>query len=149
MGVHYISNVSFWHFLSILETNSMRINCYGKSQSPVSYLELRTTQSTTILIRDNRLPSNTPGRLNLYNTNKNAFIEYDESIVTAKLFPLSDPDAKAAMIKYEADWKAARAEYRRIHKKPYKLATANNTTNNSSDDDEDLDEFSDDIELSG
>jgi len=81
------------------------------------YGELRTQKGNTIIIRDDQLPSAPTGRMYLYNATRDAIIEYDETIVGPKLFPLD----KDQQIKAEADfgqtWLAAKELFLQLHGK--------------------------------
>ena len=49
-----------------------------------------------IVIKDVQLPKANNGRIYLYNTQRGAFVEYDESIVSPKLFELDPEQTKEA-----------------------------------------------------
>ena len=52
------------------------------------YGELRSTRGNTIVIRDSKLSPPAQGRIYLYNTERQAIVQYDEKIVSDKLFEL-------------------------------------------------------------
>jgi hypothetical protein len=82
------------------------------------YGELRTHKGNTVIIRDNLLPvSARAGRVYLYNTDRNAIIEYDETIVKPKLFPLEKEAQKKAEKTYGRAWLVARQLFLQAHGK--------------------------------
>ncbi|OUR64525.1 hypothetical protein A9Q79_04270 [Methylophaga sp. 42_25_T18] len=80
------------------------------------YGELRTQRGNAIIIRDAQLPAANKGRIYLYNSERNAIIEYDESIVTSKLFPLSEEDEELAKAEYDKPWHEVQKKFIRSHK---------------------------------
>lgn len=80
------------------------------------YGELRTQRGNTVIIRDDHLPAANKGRIYLYNSERNAIVEYDESIVTPKLFPLSEEDEKLAKAEYDKAWHDVQKKFIRLHK---------------------------------
>jgi hypothetical protein len=74
------------------------------------YGELRASKGNTIVIRDSELPAASKGRIYLYNTVREAIIEYDESIVSPKLFPLDNEQIKQAESEFKAGWESARKQ---------------------------------------
>jgi hypothetical protein len=74
------------------------------------YGELRASKGNTIVIRDSELPAASKGRIYLYNTTREIIIEYDESIVSSKLFPLDDNQKQQAEIEFKQGWEAARKQ---------------------------------------
>jgi len=80
------------------------------------YGELRTQRGKTIIIRDDQLPVANKGRIYLYNSERDAIIEYDEAIVTPKLFPLSDEDQTRAEAEYDKAWHVVQKKFIRSHK---------------------------------
>ncbi|OUR73300.1 hypothetical protein A9Q78_04030 [Methylophaga sp. 41_12_T18] len=83
------------------------------------YGELRTQRGNAIIIRDNELPTAPTGRMYLYNTDRDAFVEYDEIIVSDKLFPLDDDEQREAEHDYGQAWLTARTKFMRAHGKMY------------------------------
>lgn len=81
------------------------------------YGELRTQKGNTIVIRDDHLPVARTGRIYLYNTERDAVIEYDETIVAPKLFPLDKAAQKKAESDYSQAWLDARELFLQAHSK--------------------------------
>lgn len=112
----------------------------------VWYGELRATKGNTIVIRDDQLPEANKGRIYLYNTDRDAIIQYDEAIVCPKLFALDDEQKKAAEAKYNASWEAARKQLIRAHGKPSAHAENKKSITDDllpSDDDDGMDDDDD------
>ncbi len=80
------------------------------------YGELRTQRGNTIIIRDDHLPAANEGRIYLYNSDRNAIIEYDESIVVSKLFPLNEEEEVRAKAEYDKMWHDVQKKFIRSHK---------------------------------
>jgi len=80
------------------------------------YGELRTQKGNTIIIRDDHLPVANKGRIYLYNSERNAIVEYDESIVTPKLFPLSEEDEQRAIAEFGKAWEVVQKKFLKSHK---------------------------------
>lgn len=80
------------------------------------YGELRTQRGNTIIIRDDHLPAADKGRIYLYNSDRNAIIEYDETIVTPKLFPLSEEEEKRAKAEFDLSWQEVQKKFIKAHK---------------------------------
>lgn len=81
------------------------------------YGELRTKKGNTIIIRDDHLPTAPSGRTYLYNVDRDAVIEYDESIVGPKIFELSKDEKKEAETNYGQAWQTARKLFMLAHGK--------------------------------
>jgi len=92
------------------------------------YGELRTQRGKTIIIRDGQLPAANKGRIYLYNSERDAIIEYDEAIVTPKLFPLSDEDQARAEAEYDKAWHAVQKKFIKSHKSHSHLPEDNDVT---------------------
>ena len=88
---------------------------YDTSKEPVWYGELRTARGNTILIHDKEFPEAAAGRVYLYNTVRDAVIEYAEDIVKVNLHDLTDEELKAAKAEYDANWLATRAAFMQQH----------------------------------
>ncbi|MCG9695597.1 hypothetical protein [Shewanella sp. Isolate11] len=88
---------------------------YDTSKEPVWYGELRTARGNTVLIHDKDFPEATAGRVYLYNTIRNAVIEYAVDIVKVNLHELTDEELKAAKSEYDANWQAARSAFMQQH----------------------------------
>ncbi|MCE9679268.1 hypothetical protein LZP69_08780 [Shewanella sp. AS1] len=121
---------------------------YDTSKEPVWYGELRTARGNTILIHDKEFPEASAGRIYLYNTVRNAVIEYAEDIVKVNLHDLTGEELSAAKTEYDANWQAARAAFMQqhsgwveaIHAKPApapRKAKVDADDSNSDDDDDD------------
>ncbi|MBT3504965.1 MAG: hypothetical protein HN475_04250 [Piscirickettsiaceae bacterium] len=74
------------------------------------YGELRSTRGNTIVIRDSKLSPPAQGRIYLYNTERQAIVQYDEKIVSDKLFELDSEQKKQAKKQFYAGWKAAKIQ---------------------------------------
>lgn len=112
----------------------------------VWYGELRATRGNTIVIRDDQLPEPNKGRIYLYNTERDAIIQYDDAIVCPKLFPLDAQQQKDAESKYSASWEAARKQLVRAHGKPSAHAEGKKSVTDDlypTDDDDVIDEDDD------
>jgi len=95
----------------------------SSKNSAISYCELRTAKGNSVVIHDNRILSEQQGRIYLYNTTKNTLVQYDESIVSSKLFPLDDEQLAQAVKDYKSEWEAARKQYIREHTKPHQISS--------------------------
>jgi len=115
--------------------------------SGVWYGELRATRGSVVVIRDDQLPEANKGRVYLYNTERDAIVQYDEAIVCPKLFPLDPEQQKEAEAKYNASWEAARKQLIRTHGKPSATSAENKKSISEdllpTDDDDTLDEDDD------
>lgn len=86
---------------------------YAMSKKIISsdwYGELRSTRGNTIVIRDSRLLPPVQGRIYLYNTERQALVQYDEKIVSDKLFELDPEQKKQVKKQFKADWEAAKKQ---------------------------------------
>jgi len=81
------------------------------------YGELRTQKGNTIIIRDDQLPLARTGRMYLYNTERDAIIEYDEAIVGPKLFALDKDKLEKAEADFGQAWLAAKEQFMQLHGK--------------------------------
>lgn len=81
------------------------------------YGELRTKKGNTVIIRDDELPAAPTGRTYLYNVERDAVIEYDESIVGPKIFELNKDEKKEAEASYASAWQSARERFMLAHGK--------------------------------
>ena len=81
------------------------------TKQKVWYGELRTSRGNSIVIHDQALPEATPGRIYLYNSNRQAIIEYVKDIVEANLYDLDEASLKQAQKNYAEAWKNARSEF--------------------------------------
>lgn len=89
---------------------------YNSSKKQIWIGELRTARGNTIVIRDNQLPEASPGRIYLYNTDRNAIVEYVEEIVKPNLHDIDETAIKTAESKFGNAWKATRNEFMNKHK---------------------------------
>lgn len=80
------------------------------NDSAVWYGELRTKRGNTVVIRDDELPPAASGRIYLYNTEREAMVEYDKTIVSDKLFELEAEQQEQAEKQYKSGWEAARKQ---------------------------------------
>ncbi len=67
---------------------------YNTAKKQVWYGELRTARGNAIVVHDNQLPEASPGRIYLFNSQRNAIIEYVEDIVKPNLHDLGEDEAK-------------------------------------------------------
>ncbi|GIU43373.1 hypothetical protein [Shewanella algidipiscicola] len=88
---------------------------YDTSTESVWYGELRTARGNTILIHDKEFPEASAGRVYLYNTARDAVIEYAVDIVKVNLHDLTDEEIKAAKAEYDAKWQVTREQFMRQH----------------------------------
>ncbi|MGL6124792.1 MAG: hypothetical protein ACRC1W_17765 [Shewanella sp.] len=88
---------------------------YNTAKKQVWYGELRTSKGNAIVVHDNQLPDASPGRVYLYNADRDAIIEYVEDIVKVNLYDLDEAALKAAETKCGGAWKAARAQFMSKH----------------------------------
>jgi hypothetical protein len=89
----------------------------NSAHSTVWYGELRALKGNTIVIRDDQLPAPQQGRIYLYNTERDAIIQYDESIVAPKLFALDEQQRKEAEARFEKSWLKTSDQFMRSHRK--------------------------------
>jgi len=81
------------------------------------YGDIRAARGNIIVIKDVQLPKANNGRIYLYNTQRGAFVEYDESIVSPKLFELDPEQTKEAKMQFQAGWEVAYKQFMRSHGK--------------------------------
>jgi hypothetical protein len=116
-------------------------------QSGVWYGEIRAARGNVIVIRDTELPQASNGRIYLYNTERGAFVEYDETIVSPKLFELEETQRSDAEKQFQVDWDVAYKQFMRSHGKFAANATKENDKKVEKielpDDDDDLDDDED------
>lgn len=111
------------------------------------YGELRTKRGNTLVIRDDELPAPpVAGRVYLFNTEREAMVQYDEAIVSDKLFELDDEQKQQAQAKFNSAWEAAKKQLTKgFGKAP---ATTETKTSSATDllpeDDDDDGDFDDD-----
>ena len=86
------------------------------TKQKVWYGELRTSRGNSIVIHDQALPEATPGRIYLYNSNRNTIIEYVKDIVESNLYDLDETSLQQAQKNYADAWKAARSEFLQVQK---------------------------------
>jgi hypothetical protein len=79
-----------------------------KTLSSVWYGGLRSKRSNTIVIRDNKLLPAAQCRIYLYNTEREALVQYDEMIVSDKLFELDYKQQKQVEKQFKSGWEAAK-----------------------------------------
>ena len=81
------------------------------------WLELRTQRGNTIVVKDDELPEATKGRIYLFNTAREAMVEYDADIVTPKLFELDASQQTDAESQFGKSWLEARKQVMKKHGK--------------------------------
>ncbi len=86
------------------------------SKQKVWYGELRSSRGNSIVIHDQALPEATPGRIYLYNSNRNTIIEYVKDIVESNLYDLDEASLRQARQNYAEAWKAARNDFLKSQK---------------------------------
>ena len=118
----------------------------NEKHSSISYFELRTTKGNDIVIQDKRIKSRQDGRICLYNVERDAIIQYDEAIVSPKLFPINGEQAELLASQFESAFNAARQQYISEHEKPRHVV--NDKKQSSKIDDQLLIEDVDDNEIS-
>ncbi|MBV7317398.1 hypothetical protein [Shewanella sp. NIFS-20-20] len=89
---------------------------YNTAKKQVWFGELRTARGTSVVVHDNQLPDASPGRIYLFNTQRNAIIEYVEDIVKVNLHDLDGAALAAAQDEFGAAWKAARDVFMQKHR---------------------------------
>ena len=89
-----------------------------KTVSGVLYGEIRSKRGNTIVIRDDKLPAAAQGRIYLYNTEREAMIQYDEAIVSDKLFELDAEQQKKVEKQFKSGWEAAKKQLCKVNGKP-------------------------------
>lgn len=88
---------------------------YNSSKKTIWIGELRTARGTSVVIHDNQLPEATPGRVYLYNAQRNAIVEYVEDIVKPNLHDIDEAATQSAEKEYSSAWKICRAEFMNKH----------------------------------
>ncbi len=81
------------------------------TKQKVWYGELRTPRGNSIVIHDQALPESVPGRIYLYNSNRQTIIEYVKDIVESNLYDLDDVGLDQARANYAEAWRNARDEF--------------------------------------
>lgn len=80
-----------------------------KTISGVWY-ELRSKRGNTIVIRDDKLLPTVEGRIYLYNTEREALVQYDEAIVSEKLFELDLEQYQKVEKQFKPGWEEAKIQ---------------------------------------
>ncbi len=117
-----------------------------------AWFELRTQRGNTIVMKDDGLPTANRGRIYLFNTDRQAIVEYDPSIVSPKLFELDASAQLEADTQFGSAWQEARTQFMKKHGKhinSYDESPAVKSDNNASieddiDNDEDDELYDDD-----
>ena len=81
------------------------------TKQKVWYGELRTSRGNSIVIHDQALPEASSGRIYLYNSNRQAIIEYVQDIVESNLHDLDEVSLKQAQKNYSDAWKSAKSDF--------------------------------------
>ncbi|MGL4476251.1 MAG: hypothetical protein ACRCT7_17630 [Shewanella sp.] len=89
---------------------------YNTAKKQVWFGELRTSRGNSVVVHDNQLPDASPGRIYLFNAQRNTIIEYVEDIVKVNLYELEGDALSAAQTQYGAAWKEARAAFMVKHR---------------------------------
>ncbi|GIU52609.1 hypothetical protein TUM4249_23370 [Shewanella sp. KT0246] len=96
---------------------------YNTAKKQVWFGELRTSRGTSIVIHDNELPEASPGRIYLFNVNRNTIGEYVEDIVKVNLHELDSAQLETAKAEHDVAWLAARAEFMAKHEAHIELSS--------------------------
>jgi len=88
-----------------------------KTVSGVWYGELRTKRGNTIVIRDDELPSAIQGRIYLYNTEREALVQYEEALVSDKLVELDAEQQKQVEKQFKSGWEEAKEQLLKVNGK--------------------------------
>ncbi|MCL1067855.1 hypothetical protein L2735_13750 [Shewanella olleyana] len=96
---------------------------YNTAKKQVWFGELRTSRGTSIVVHDNALPDASPGRIYLFNANRNTIGEYVEDIVKVNLHELDNEQLKSAKAEHEAAWLEARTEFMAKHEAHIELSS--------------------------
>ena len=97
------------------------------SKKPIWIGELRTSRGITVVIHDSQLPEASYGRIYLYNTDRNAIVEYVDEIVKPNLYDIDESAVRDAECKFSERWKATRNEFMEKHKALLELDNTKNT----------------------
>jgi hypothetical protein len=89
----------------------------ASAEQASTWYELRTKRGNTIVLRDTELPAANKGRIYLFNTDRGAIVEYDETIVSDKLFPISEQQQEQAESEFGKTWKEQRFQFLKAHGK--------------------------------
>jgi len=95
------------------------------------YGQIQSSRGNIIVISDDQLPAANKGRIYLYNTERDAIVEYDEAIVSPKLVALSEEEAQQVKAKFDKAWEITRKQFIRAQTK---ASTATSTKDTSADD---------------
>ena len=96
---------------------------YNTAKKQVWFGELRTSRGTSIVVHDNQLPDASPGRIYLFNVNRNTIGEYVEDIVKVNLHELNIDQVRISKAEHEVAWLAARAEFMAKHEAHIELSS--------------------------
>ncbi|MCL1079722.1 hypothetical protein D5R81_16870 [Parashewanella spongiae] len=91
------------------------MNSMTKNQ--VWYGELRSSRGNTVVIYDKDLPEASSGRIYLYNTSRQAIVEYVKDIVENNLHDLDTSSLKKAQDNFTEAWKSAKNKFLEEHNK--------------------------------
>ncbi len=96
---------------------------YNTAKKQVWFGELRTSRGTSIVVHDNQLPDASPGRIYLFNVNRNTIGEYVEDIVKVNLHELETEQLQTVIAEHNAAWIAARSEFMVKHEAHIELSS--------------------------
>jgi hypothetical protein len=82
----------------------------SSGDNSAAWFELRTQRGNSIIVKDDELPLGSKGRIYLFNTERDAMVEYDPAIVVPKLFELDEAQLSEAKSKYSKAFKEARKQ---------------------------------------
>ncbi len=91
---------------------------YSKNKKSLWYGSLKTSKSNSIVIFDPSLPSAPTGKVFLFNSQRDDFVQYVEDIVSKNLHDLDADELKEAQNKYSAAFKKAQRNFLAKHSKP-------------------------------
>ncbi|MGB0893398.1 MAG: hypothetical protein ACPGUD_03255 [Parashewanella sp.] len=116
------------------------------TKQPLWYGELRSPRGNAIVIHDQALPDASPGRIYLYNSNRQAIIEYVKDIVESNLHDLDEQALQQAKSQHSQAWTLARQEFINKQKGSIELDTQSTTSEADSEQAEAEVELSDELE---
>ena len=96
---------------------------YNTAKKQIWFGELRTSRGTSIVVHDNELPDASPGRIYLFNVNRNTIGEYVEDIVKGNLHELDTAQLASVKAEHDVAWLTARAEFMAKHEAHIELSS--------------------------
>ncbi len=91
---------------------------YSKNKKSLWYGSLKTSKSNSVVIFDPTLPSAPTGKVFLFNSQRNEFVQYVEDIVSKNLHDLDADELKEAKNKYTTAFNEAQLCFLAKHSKP-------------------------------